>query len=234
MGLSLAASSTSASTTGSTCAHPWTATYLVGGPGGGFEGDQHAIHMSGTPRSLSWVAIRPRSVICSVRIQLADGRIVAPTKLLPYSSPTPTGGEYRAPHGTHSPLRQIVVTAARSPVPPGASCNYPVLSSQSVDGAPSTGSDTKDFSVKVKVVSDPAPGTKAPMSLQLVVTIHNPRIEICRAVLTVYPPNPEGYIRAETAEVHPVAISPSGTVTSSDVVVPSDDGFSGVAYARLK
>lgn len=235
--LSLMAESAGAWATGSNCTHPWTATYQVGGPGGGFEGDQHAIYMSGTPRSLSWVVVRPRSIVCSVRIQLADGRSVAPTKLLPYSTPTPTGGEYKAPHGSHSPLRQIIVTAARSPVPPGSSCNYPVLSSQSVDGAPSNGSDTKDYSVKVKVVSETNPGEPKPgafMTLRLVVTIHNPRIEICRAVLTVFPLNPEGFIRAATAEAHPVVISPGGTVSSGDVVVPATAGYAAVAYARLK
>jgi hypothetical protein len=232
MGSSLAASSTGASATGSSCAHPWTATYEVGGSGGGFEGDQQVIYMSGTTRLLNW-DVRQGRVICSVRIQLADGRLAAPTKLLPYSTPTPTGGEYKAPPGPRSPLRKVIITAARSPVPPGTSCNYPVFSSDSIDGSPSNGSDTKDFSVKVNVVHDPEPGSAKPMTLRLVVTIHNPHIAICRAELTVFPPNPQGFIRGEAAKPHMVAISPSGTVTSRDVVVPSHDAFAGVAYARI-
>jgi hypothetical protein len=230
-----AISSARATATGSSCEHPWQATYQVGGSGGGFEGDQKRIYMSGTPRRLSWV-VWPKAgnVICSARVRLADGRWVGPTKLLPYTTPTPIGGEYRAPHGPHSPLRTIIVTAARSQVPPGASCNYPVFGSQSVNGAPAAGSDTKDLSVKVKIVSDPNPGSTEPMSLRLEIDIHNPRVVICRASLTVLPRNSEGFIRDETAESYPVTVSPDGTVTSEDIEVPADDGFSGIAYARLQ
>jgi hypothetical protein len=126
IGASLPASSADGQASlGSSCARPWQAIYRVGGSNGGFEGDQTHIYMSGTPRLLNWLAYRPRSVICSARIQLANGRWVGPTGLYPYTTPTPTGGEYKAPH---APLRTAIVTAARSPVPPGASCNYPIFS----------------------------------------------------------------------------------------------------------
>jgi hypothetical protein len=214
---------------GSSCAHPWRASYLVGGPEGGFEGDQKRIEMSGTPRKLTWVVWPEQgNVICSVRIELADGKLGRPTRLLPYSTPTPVGGEYRAPHGPHSPLRAVIVTAAKSPVPPGSSCNYPVFGSQSVDGAPAEGADTKDLSVTVKVVSDPNPGSTEPTRLRLEVDIHNPRVVICRAFLTVVPSDGHG------AKTIPVSITSGGTVTSEDIEVPADYAFAGVVYARLR
>ncbi len=231
--MSAASQARSSVASGSSCAHPWQATYQTGGPNGGFEGDERHIHIDGTPRLLNW-SVRAGYVICNVHIQLANGRSAAPTTIYPYTTPTPLGGEYRAPHGPHSPLRTAVITAARSAVAPGASCNYPVFSSQSVDGFPSDGSDTTDYSVKVKVVRDPNPGSAEPMRLRLEVAVHNPRAVICRAFLTIFPLNPEGFIRDETAEAHPVTISPSGVVTSTDVEVPSDDGYAGVAYARLR
>ena len=118
-------------------------------------------------------------------------------------------------------------------MPPGANCNYPVYSSQSVDGQPANGSDTKDYSVKVKIVRDLNPGSTEPMRLRLEVTVHNPRVTICRAFLTVFPRNAQGFIREETAEGHPVMISPGGTVTSGDIEVPADDAFAGVAYGTI-
>jgi hypothetical protein len=102
------AEASAASATGSSCAHPWRASYVVGGPEGGFEGDQKRIEMNGTPRKLTWVVWPEQgNVICGVRIQLADGKLGRPTKLLPYATPTPVGGEYREPHGPHSRLPSL-------------------------------------------------------------------------------------------------------------------------------
>ena len=215
---------------GSSCAYPWRASYVVGGPGGGFEGDQKHIEMGGTPRKLTWdVWPAHGNVICSVRIELADGRLARPTKLEPYTTPTPTGGEYRPPHGPHSPLRAVFVTAAKSSVPPGASCNYPVYGSLSINGVPDVGGDAKGLNANINVVSDPEPGSSEPMRLRLEVHITNPRIVICRAYMTAIPPHGN----AETAKTYPVTITPGGIVTSEDVEVPSDYSFSGIVFARL-
>jgi hypothetical protein len=205
---------------------------VVGGRGGGFEGEQKRIEMNGTPRKLTWVAWPEQgNVICSVRIELADGKLGRPTRLLPYATPTPVGGEYREPHGPHSPLRAVFITAARSPVPPGASCNYPVFGSQSADGAPAEGADTRDLSVKVKGVSATSPGEPKPgssMTLRVEVQIHNPKIVICRAYMTVVPSDGN----SEAAKTFPVKIGPNGT--SQEVEVPEEDAYSAVVYARLR
>lgn len=217
---------------GSSCAHPWRASYVVGGPEGGFEGDQKRIEMNGTPRKLTWVVWPEHgNVICSVRIELADGKLGRPTKLFPYATPTPYGGEYREPHGPHSRLRAVFVTAAKSPVPPGSSCNYPVYNGQSVLGTPGEGADTKDFSVKVKAVSVTSPGEPKPgsvMTLRIEVYIHNPRVAICRAFMTIIPSNGNG----ETAKTFPVKIKPDGT--SEDIEVPEEDAYSDVVFAWLR
>ena len=216
---------------GSSCAHPWRASYVVGGRGGGFEGDQKHIEMGGSSRKLTWdVWPEQGNVICAVRIELADGRIARPTRLDPYPSPTPVGGEYRAPHGPHSPLRAVFVTAAKSPIPPGASCNYPVHGSLSLNGVPDFGGNAPGLNANIVTVSDPEPGSSEPMRLRLEVHITNPRIVICRAYMTVVPS--EG--NSDTAKRLPVAVTPSGTVTSGDVEVPSDASVTAVVYARLR
>jgi hypothetical protein len=160
VGLVPSAGSARATAIGSTCAHPWQASFQVGGPNGHFDGDLTLIRMGSAlgpiPRSVDW-SVRAGYVICSARIQLADGHWVGPTRVNPYPTPTPIGGEYTAPQGPHSPLRTVIVTAARSPVPPGANCNYPLFSGFAVDGATSQKSDTKDFTVKHKLDSENQP-----------------------------------------------------------------------------
>jgi hypothetical protein len=219
----LVSSASGQSGSGSSCAHPWQAIYRVGGPGGGFEGDQTHIHMSGTPRLLNWLAYRPRSVICSARIQLANGRWVGPTALYPYTTPTPTGGEYKAPH---APLRTAIVTAARSPVPPGASCNYPIFSGLAVDGFPSQRSDTKDFTVKFKLDSETKPGEASEgdfTTFQAEVIASNPRLVMCRLVVSEF---------KGSGRVYPLSISPHGGL-SSRLTLESRIGFGILGYARL-
>ena len=89
-----AATATSADTTGrsagaaagSSCAHPWQAIYRAGGPHGRFEGDKQ-IYMAGEiPRLIQW-SVRVGYLICSARIQLANGRWVGPTSVGPYLNP---------------------------------------------------------------------------------------------------------------------------------------------------
>lgn len=224
---------------GSSCAHPWPAAiYRAKRPNGEFAGDHHHIYMSGAIHDLNWI-VQPEkgNVICSARVRLANGRWVGPTRIYPYPTPTPIGGEYKTPSGPHSPMREVIVTAARSPVPPGANCNYPVFTARAVDGGVSEGSDAKDYSVSFKVVHESNPGEPLPTAtrtVRLQVVIHNPHVAICHAFLTVFPPNAQGYLRDETAKSLPVGITPNGTVTSPDITVPANWILSAIAYARLK
>jgi hypothetical protein len=225
IGASLPASSADGQASlGSSCAHPWQAIYRVGGSNGGFEGDQTHIHMSGTPRVFQWLVYRqPRSVICSARIQLADGRWVGPTALYPYTTPTPTGGEYKAPH---APLRTAIVTAARSPVPPGASCNYPIFSGEAVDGFPSQRSDTKDFAIKRKIDSETKPGEAAEgdfTTFQAEVIAYNPRLVMCRLSVSEF---------LGSGHTFPLHVGPHGGL-SSKLTLESNVIFSISGYARL-
>jgi hypothetical protein len=125
-----------------------------------------------------------------------------------------------------SPKHRGVTSAVRAKAP-GSSCRHPVYSSQSLDGAPGQRSDTKDFGVKVTTVSDPNPGSSDPMTLQLEVTIHNPRVVICRAVISAVTPDNQHLTE------YPVRISPRGEVLST-VTIPARDNYAGVVYARLR
>jgi hypothetical protein len=112
----------------------------------------------------------------------------------------------------------------------GSSCAHPLRSSEAVDGFPGQHSDTKDFSVHVKIVSETNPGERKPgafMTLQLVVMIHNPRIELCRAAISAVTPD------NQHISEHKVRISAHGG-TSSTVTIPANYSFAGIAYARLR
>ncbi|HEY7829530.1 MAG TPA: hypothetical protein VIC06_03075, partial [Solirubrobacteraceae bacterium] len=201
---------------------PWQAIYRVGGPGGGFEGDQKDIPMSGTPRLVNWVAPGPRSVICSARIQLTDGRWVGPTRLYPYATPTPIGGEYQTQHGSR--VRTAIITAARSPVPPGASCNYPLFSGLAVDGYPSQRSDTKDFTVQYKFDSQTNPDTPGALTtFQAEVSVSNPRLIMCHLFVSEI---------KGSGRTYRLNIGPHGGL-SSRLTLESRIGFGILGYARL-
>jgi hypothetical protein len=229
MGLVPSAGSARATATGSTCAHPWQADYRVGGPNGHFDGDLTLIRMGSAlgpiPQSVDW-SVRAGYVICSARIQLADGHWVGPTRVEPYATPMPIGGEYTAPQGPHSPLRTVIVTAARSPVPPGANCNYPLFSGFAVDGATSQKSDTKDFTVKHKLDSENQPreaGEGNSTTFQAEVIVTNPRIVMCRVVVNEFKGSGRSW---------PLTIGPHGGL-SSRLTLESSIGFGIAGYARL-
>lgn len=229
VGLVLSASSARATATGSTCAHPWQADYRVGGPNGQFEGDQTLIRMGSAlgpiPQSVDW-SVRAGYVICSARIQLADGHWVGPTRVNPYPTPTPIGGEYTAPPGPHSPLRTVIVTAARSPVPPGANCNYPLFSGFAVDGAHSQKSDIKDFTVEYKRDSETKPGEPSVGALttfQAEVIVTNPRIVMCRLVVNEFKGSRRSW---------PLTIGPHSGL-SSRLTLESRIPFGIAGYARV-
>jgi hypothetical protein len=215
---------------GSSCAHPWQASYQVGGPNGQFEGDLTLVSMGTSlgrsPRLVQW-SVRSGYVICSARIQLADGRWVGPTRVEPYPTPTPIGGEYQAPQGPHSPLRGVFVTAARSSVPPGANCNYPLFSGFAVDGAPSQKSDIKDFTVKFKLDSENKPGETAEGDFtifQAEVAVMNPRLVMCRLVVNEFKGSSRSW---------PLTIGPHGGL-SSRLTLPVGLAFGIAGYARLE
>jgi hypothetical protein len=219
----------SAGASGSTCAHPWQADYRVGGPNGHFDGDLTLIRMGSAlgpiPRSVDW-SVRSGYVICSARIQLADGHWVGPTRVEPYATPTPIGGEYTAPHGPHSPLRTVIVTAARSLVPLGANCNYPLFSGFAVDGAHSQKSDIKDFTVGFKRDSENKPGETGEgdfTTFQAEVIVTNPRIVMCHLVVNEFKGSRRSW---------PLTIGPHGGL-SSRLTLESRIGFGIAGYARV-
>jgi hypothetical protein len=81
----------------------------------------------GTAAMIEWT-VPSGYVICSARVQLADGSWAAPTGLLPHATPTPRGGWYEETSNPASRFTAVAITAAKSPVAPGTSCNYPIES----------------------------------------------------------------------------------------------------------
>src|ERR1700722_8091358 len=115
---------------------------------------------------------------------------------------------------------------------PGSSCKYPLHSGQAFDGSTSQNSDTKDFTVKVRIDSETSPGEPSAGNtkvLTLEATVHNPRIEICRAVIFSYPPPTISQHVSEQS----VKISPHGGA-ASPLTIPEYDAFAGIVYARLR
>jgi hypothetical protein len=108
-------------------------------------------------------------IICSARIQRRDGSWVGPSRLRPYPTPTPVGGEYVETSDPTTQFRQVVVKFAKPPVPRGANCNYP---EQSRVG----GTMQKGLSAAFRL-NTPEPGM-----FEVAVTVHDPNTVICRIV----------------------------------------------------
>jgi hypothetical protein len=108
-------------------------------------------------------------IICSARIQLRDGSWVGPSRLRPYPTPTPVGGEYVETIDPSTQFEQVVVKFAKSPVPRGANCDYP---KQSRVG----GTMQKGLSAAF-LVDLPEPGMD-----EVAVTVHDPNTVICRII----------------------------------------------------
>jgi hypothetical protein len=108
-------------------------------------------------------------IICSARIQRRDGSWVGPTRLRPYPTPTPIGGEYLETTEANTQFRQVIVKFAKSSVPRGSSCDYP---QQSRVG----GTMQKGLSAAFRV------DTPEPEMDEVAVTVHDPNIVICQAV----------------------------------------------------
>ena len=237
VGVSLSATSIASASSpcpGSSCAHPATASFKPGDDnflGGGRAEIAYGIQTE-HPWWVVW-SVRKGYIVCSARVQLRDGAWVRPTRLSPYATPTPWGGEYRESRHSRSPLRQVVITAARSPVTAGSSCNYPLWSAQTL-GGPS--GDTTDMSVNVLFPGYQGDGTglETTFKFQLEVTVNNPRVVICSAELTVNPPNAEGFFRSNLYTEYPVAIPPHGGRSAILGPVSTDDGITGRAYGRYE
>jgi hypothetical protein len=120
------------------------------------------------------------------------------------------------------------VTAKR-----GSSCSKPLFSGEAVDGGTIDGSDTKDFTAKVRQLPGRNPNTPEPMGLILEVEVKNPHIEICRADIVTYSPDRVGTSEPPKRTVYNLSIPPHGG-ESRVIQVPGTDSFGGAAYARLK
>jgi hypothetical protein len=178
LGLSAPALGAKTPPSGSSCAHPVVMTLHRGQKAVGYH---HQIIIAAEPQLLvpgvrtavewwgwSGPSAEDTDIICSARIQRLDGSWVGPTRLRPYATPTPMGGEYDETTDPSTQYRQVVVEFAKSPVPRGASCDYPLMSRAG-------NSQTRDPSAVFRV-DTPQPGMD-----EVAVTIHNPNIVICRA-----------------------------------------------------
>jgi hypothetical protein len=218
---------------GSSCAHPYTSTFKPI-KHGWLGGEQSHIQMgpfAERPWLVEWF-VGSGYVVCNARIQLRNGSLVRPTRLMPYPTPTPTGGEYREPRNARSPLRGIVVTFAKSPIPPGASCNYPL---ESFNVSRGQGGDVKDFTVE-EVGFDPNVPLGGVQHLRARVTLYDSRVVICPPVKiadTVITPEEANANPAKFGILHNyfVTVGPQGGL-SSEVTLPAGD-FTETAYARL-
>lgn len=85
--------------------------------------------------------------------------------------------------------------------------------------------DKRDFGVKLKV-SGNEPG---PYTATVEVTVHNPKVEICSAVITGYEGN-----GASGQHSYPVAIGPHGGISSRVSLPATSDGLLATVTARLK
>lgn len=129
------------------------------------------------PGAVAWV-VNPGShyVVCAVRVQLQNGSWVtphpdpSPLPILGGPLPPTIGGSYREAGDRSARFRRLVISFARSPVPQGATCSYPLMASVQ-------GGDSKDYQVAWH------PDTPARGQYTFQVTINNPRVSICGAVV---------------------------------------------------
>jgi hypothetical protein len=157
---------------GSSCADPESITL---GYGAAILSETPVFHIQalggfgpGLTGSMVWYA-PPGEIICSTRIQLANGSVVPPTYLFPYATPTPEGGQYDEPAEPISHVSSITITAAKPPMPLGTSCKLPIPSSL-LDSVQHTG-PKPDVLVKLIELS--------PTTLRLKFTPRKPNLVLC-------------------------------------------------------
>jgi hypothetical protein len=197
---------------GSSCAHPVVVTLHRGQSAAHY---QHQVIIDAEYRHLipsvkaivgwhgwSGPGAEDTDIICSVRIQRRDGSWVGPTRLRPYPTPTPVGGEYVETTDPSTQFRQVVVKFAKSPVPRGANCNYP---QQSRVG----GAMQKGLSAAFRV-DTPEPGMD-----EVAVTVHDPNTVICRIIAEEEGQAPPGVGSLyEHIRSFPISIGPHGGISS--------------------
>lgn len=178
LGLSAPALGAKTPPSGSSCAHPVVMTLHRGQKAVGYHRQiiiaaEPQLDVPGVRTAVEWwgwsgPGAEDTDIICSARIQRLDGSWVGPTRLKPYATPTPMGGEYEETTDPGTQYRQVVVEFAKSPVPRGASCDYPLMSRAG-------NSQARDPSAVFRV-DTPQSGMD-----EVAVTIHNPNIVVCRA-----------------------------------------------------
>lgn len=115
-------------------------------------------------------------VVCSARIQLQDGSWVKPTppdSVLPSNGgpiPPILRGAYQETSDPHSRFRKAVIAFARSPVPQGSSCEYPLMTT-------ALGGDERDYRVVWR------PNTPVRGQYEFKIVTHRPNLAICSATV---------------------------------------------------
>jgi hypothetical protein len=163
---------------------------------------------------VEWYTL-PGYIICSTRIQLANGSVVPPTHIYPYATPTPIGGQYNETSDPATFVSVVTGTAARAPVPAGRSCNYGIESSLSQTIAHN--GPRPAVSVKLIEVS--------PTALRLKLTPRKPNLVLCPiADLNLWFTAASGDILRPV--IVPVSVKPHGGLTPV-VTVPASSYRAG-------
>ena len=205
----------SASGIGSSCADPESVTVGYGSAAPilastpNYQIKWMGDYEPGYPGSMVWYAPHG-DIICSARIQLANGSVAPPTNVFPYPTPTPTGGQYDETADPASHFSSITLTAAKPPAPAGKSCNFPVESSLA-ETIQHTGPRP---AILVKMIE------VSPLSLRLKLTPRKPNLVLCpKADLSVWLTDAQGNPIRRVDYYLPV--KPHGGLTPVVTVPPS-------------
>jgi hypothetical protein len=167
------------------------------------------------PQLAEW-STRKGYVVCSARVQLASGALVPPTSIFPYPMPTPLGGQYEETSDPASRYTAVTVTAAKSPVPAGTNCNYPLVSNISETIA-HTGPRPP---VTIKLVGLPPGATSSPtITLRLKVIPRKSHLVLCpKADINIWIEDAKGNLVGH--HNYYVSVKPHGGLTSA-ITVPA-------------
>lgn len=172
--LPLAAARARHAAAGSGCAHPIIVTARYGEEEEKLYGRFSTLVGRG---HVDW-GVEPGSdyMVCSARIQLQDGSWAKPTppeRVLPSNGgplPPILRGAYQETSDPRSRFRKAVIAFARSPVPQGSSCKYPLMTT-------ALGGDERDY----RVVWRPNTPTRA--SYEFRVLARRPNLAVCSATV---------------------------------------------------
>ena len=205
---------------GSSCASPYTYSVANGGqiitntdPSHNSGIDLEGSAPPGGPGWTDWY-VTPGNFICSAKVQLADGSVVSPTDVFPYATPTPTGGQYNETSNPSSRYSSVTITYAKSKLPLGASCTYPLESSLAQTIA-HTGPRPQ---VLVKLIEVSPVKAGAPVSLRLKLTPRKRNLTLCpKADINIIVEDAQGHLVQR--DVYTVSVKPHGGL-SSTITVP--------------